>query len=141
MTNTNKRRAENTLHSLRHLRDLGYRAESVERWIERTGRRKDLFGIIDILGIGRPGMIGVQVGSISNRSQHWSKIVTEGQAAATDWIIGGARLVIHSWEKPGGGQRWKLHQDEILPVHLGLDAQKLLNLWLEARGLEFCESL
>ncbi len=149
-----KRARENTSHSVDYLRAQGYHVEFVERWVpgEITkgfiggpGIKKDLFGIMDLLAV-RPGeILGVQVGSLNGRASHKVKILAEPRT--WDWIQSGARLVIHSWDRTEVATSskgalsptkisWRLTEDEILPDHLSLDADKIQTAVLKRMGGE-----
>lgn len=109
-----------TPRSLKKLRESGdyYLVEKVERWQQSPGRpgggvRQDLFGIIDILAIGKGVTMGVQVTSAGQFTAHLRSI-----AALTTEIDGveysrarlileaGWRLEVHGWEKVG--RLWKM---------------------------------
>lgn len=63
-----------TSRTLKRLRDAGYLAGVVERWIPGANIRSDLFGFIDVVAI-RPGeILGVQTTSASNVSARVAKI-------------------------------------------------------------------
>lgn len=109
-----------TPRSLDHLRKTGayYLIEKVERWQKfgdrpGAGVRQDLFGIIDILAIGKGCTMGVQVTSAGQFTAHLRSI-----AALTTEIDGveysrarlileaGWQLEVHGWEKVGN--RWRM---------------------------------
>ena len=59
-----------TARSLKALRDAGWHAEVVERWIPGANIRKDLFGFADILAIKlytRPLLIQVTASAVAAR--------------------------------------------------------------------------
>ena len=51
---------------MKRLRDAGWRAQVVEKWIPHTRQRLDLFGCIDIIAIKGDITLGVQTTSASN---------------------------------------------------------------------------
>ena len=75
---------------LQKLRGEGWVAESVDRWDSFTRRSYDLFGCIDVLGVGPEGTIAVQVTSRANMSARRKKIL-EAEAypamKAAGWVI------------------------------------------------------
>lgn len=95
--------------SLQLLRAEGYRAEVVERWIPQTKRRRDLFGVIDIVALGEAEVIGVQSTSYSNVSARVRKI--EECDALADLRKAGVRLLVHGWRKVRG--RWQCRVVEV----------------------------
>ncbi len=64
-----------TALSLKHLRESGYTAEVVERWIPFAKIRKDFLGIIDILAIkqSEPGVLGVQTTTKDHAANRMAK--------------------------------------------------------------------
>ena len=91
-----------TTRSLKKLREDGWRAAVVEHWNPFAHIRQDLFGVIDIVGVGERGTIGVQTTSDSNVSSRVQKIA-ESDAIVdlrkAKWII-----EVHGWKKVGA--RW-----------------------------------
>ena len=104
-------KAPTTQMSLRHLRELGYICEVVEKWVPSPhhGRnvKTDLFGFIDILAVGHGHTLGVQTttkGEVAKRirkiqdSEHLSTL------AAAGWLV-----TVHGWWQPNGPRtRWEL---------------------------------
>lgn len=85
-----------TALTLRTLRERGYVAEVVEKWISHLGIRKDFFGWIDILVV-RPdtaGVLGVQTTTGSHVSERIMK--AKGNRALFAWIGAGNHLAISS---------------------------------------------
>lgn len=83
--------------TLRNLRERGYLAAVVERWNPHAKIRQDLFGIIDVIGVGPEGTIGVQATSQSNRSKRTRKMVEHesiGPLREAGWT-----LEVHGWKK------------------------------------------
>lgn len=98
--------ASPTQRSLKHLRDAGYLAEVVERWVPGANIRKDLFGFVDLLAIGPAGeVIAVQATSGSNVASRVAKI---SEAATVDAVRkAGWSIHVHGWRKGANG-RWTL---------------------------------
>ena len=86
-----------TQRSLKLLRDQGWIAEVAERWIPAAKRRKDLFGIIDVIGIRGSETIGVQATSYSNVSHRVNKVANSEHI--NDIRDAGWRLEVHGWRK------------------------------------------
>lgn len=95
--------------TLRNLRDRGYRAAVVEHWNSFIKIRQDLFGIIDVVGVGKLGTIGVQSTSFSNRTSRIRKCV-ESEAIG-DLRDAGWSLEVHGWRKVKG--RWQVVIEDI----------------------------
>ena len=88
-----------TARSLAHLRELGYRAQVVERWNPHARIRQDLFGG-DILALkpGEPVFV-VQATTGANHAARREKL--EAAGFITLWTQAGAVLEIWSWSKQG----------------------------------------
>ena len=87
----------NTSRTLRYLRDHGYKAEVVEKYLSFAKRRKDLFDIIDIIAIDGKNILGVQSCSGSTFAEHDKKIIA--CPAATLWLASGGLLWLIGWRK------------------------------------------
>lgn len=100
-----------TQRSLKRLRDMGYEAQVVERWVPGANKRVDLFGFGDILAIGprnaaRSGgrdVLIVQTTSYSNASARVRKIKESPVAPVIREA--GIRIEVHGWRKVSG--RWQ----------------------------------
>ena len=103
-----------TQRTLNLLRDYGLRADVCEKWIPQARKRKDLFGILDLVAIGtldrQPVTLGVQATSGSNHSARISKLI-EAESSA-EWIAAGNRLQVISWTKKGN--RWQPRITELV---------------------------
>jgi len=98
-----------TQRSLALLRKRGYVAEVVEKWIPQVKRRKDLFGIGDVLAIREGEVLLVQATSDSNVSSRVNKI---GDAEATGAVRkAGIRIHVHGWRK--AGSRWQCREVDL----------------------------
>ena len=91
-----------TQRSLKHLREDGWLAEVVERWIPQARKRKDLFGFVDIVALRDDTTLGVQVTSGSNVSARVHKIADSdlvGAVRCAGWAIH-----VHGWRKNSKGR-------------------------------------
>ena len=102
-----------TQRSLKHVRDLGWEAQVVEKWQvipkhPAGGVRIDLFGVIDILCLvpNRGGVTGIQTTSGSNSAARRAKI--EAEPRMIRWCRAGNSLEIHAWAKRGARGKRKL---------------------------------
>jgi hypothetical protein len=105
-----------TQKSLKYLRDNGYTAQVVERYVSFTHRRIDLFGAIDICAVkpGDRGVLGVQTTSSSNHSARVTKAKAIPEIKV--WLEAGNRLVFHSWGlkgKVGKRKTYQLREEEL----------------------------
>ncbi len=93
-----------TQRSLKLLREQGWTAEVVERWIPGANIRKDLFGFVDILAISGNETLAVQCTSYANVSSRVKKIAESdlvGIVRDAGWEI-----QVHGWRKPK--HRWEV---------------------------------
>ena len=96
-----------TTRSLKHLRDQGYIAEVVERWIPGANIRKDLYGCIDIVAVHADNKetLGIQTTSYSNMSARYKKALQQEGLRA--WLQAGNQFVVHGWKK-NKSNRWEV---------------------------------
>lgn len=113
-----------TERTLALYRKQGYVCGKVERWIERTKQRIDLFGTIDILCIQRSvvytgdieyvyagGIIGVQASSGSNHAAHRTKALCEPLLGV--WLQAGGRFQIVTWSQKGPAGKRKVWTERV----------------------------
>lgn len=98
--------------SLAVLRERGYLAEVVERWIPGANIRKDFAGFIDILGVHREregDVIAVQTTTAAHLAERIAKILEHENLG----VIRKANIAIwaHGWSKRGG--RWHLREENL----------------------------
>ena len=99
-----------TQRSLKFMRERGFHAEVVERWIPGANIRKDLFGFIDILCLGADGsIVGVQSTSDSNVAARITKIADSPLVGCVRKA--GIRIVVHGWKKIKG--RWQAREIDL----------------------------
>jgi hypothetical protein len=97
-----------TSRTLEYLRDNGWDADVVERWIPRAFIRKDLFGIIDIVAMSGAGILGVQATSTANVTARVKKAMAEPRLKK--WLSSGGVFHVIGWAKRGRKgevKRWK----------------------------------
>ena len=92
-----------TARSLKYLREMGYLADVVERWIPMARIRKDLFGIGDIFAIKDNERLIVQTTSASNVSARVRKIADHENTPKVR--SAGVSIHVHGWRKNAAG-RW-----------------------------------
>ena len=98
-----------TQRTLKHLRDLGYDAEVVEKYNAFSRRRKDLFDCWDVafVGLGCFGLCQTTSGSnVSARAKKIAENDTTGKLRDA-----GVKLVIHGWRKVKG--RWQVREVDV----------------------------
>jgi hypothetical protein len=92
--------------SLKYLRDNGWTACVVEKWIPPRGKMKfgvriDAFGFGDILACSsdelRPEIALVQTSALSERQRHKDK--TNALDGFYAWKASGGIVLLHSWRK------------------------------------------
>lgn len=93
-----------TQRSLKYLRDAGWLAWVVEKWIPQARKRSDLWGIADILAIRGADILAVQTTSDSNVSARVKKIRDHEN---TPFVRkAGIAIHVHGWKK--AGTRWSV---------------------------------
>ena len=85
---------------------MGYRAAVVEHWNPHAHIRQDLFGIIDVLAVGKGGTVAVQCTSYSNVASRVTKIADS--EAIGDIRDAGWKVLVHGWRKPK--HRWEVRE-------------------------------
>ena len=93
-----------TILTLKNLRKRGYLAAVVEKWNPHAHIRQDLFGFIDVIGVGPLGTIGVQCTTKDHISDRIKKIADHeniGHVREGDWL-----LEVHGWAKVKN--RWQV---------------------------------
>lgn len=98
-----------TQRSLAHLRETYPLVQKVEHWDHYARKRRDLFGIIDIVAVSDDCIVGVQATSASNVSSRIHKI--EDSPALPILRKAGIRVLVHGWRKSKG--RWVLREVDV----------------------------
>jgi len=80
----------------------GYKCEVVESYNAFTKRKKDLFGIFDVLAVGNCETIGIQITSKPNMSARIKKI--QESEYIVELIRSGWRVVVIGWFKNSNGR-------------------------------------
>ena len=129
-----------TQMTLKYLRNEGYVAAVVEKWVSRgqaqqgweggnsekplRGFRQDLFGFIDIIAIDHMFTIAVQSTSGAQLGKHREKIMDNIEARA--WLASSSRRIwLVTWTKKlvkrgGKAKRWCARITELRRADLGL---------------------
>jgi len=102
----------NTSRTLEYIRSQGWEADKVEQfnpYAGKFGKRKDLFGIIDIIALTDKGIMGIQSCGQSF-AEHDKKICEE--PLALKWLEKGGSLLLIGWRKVklkhgGKALRWQ----------------------------------
>ena len=93
--------------TLRELRRRGMTAAVVERWNPHAGIRQDLFGFVDVIGVGEEGTVAVQATSYAHVSERVKKI---GEAEHIGAVReAGWKILVWGWAKVKG--RWTLKRE------------------------------
>jgi hypothetical protein len=89
--------------------EQGYKCDRVESYNAFTKRKKDLFGIFDVLAVGNGETIGIQITSKPNMSARVKKI--EESEFLHEILRSGWRVVVIGWfKKPNGRYDYKLFE-------------------------------
>src|SRR5262245_59354943 len=97
-----------TARTLKRLRQMGFLADVVERWLPGMNRHRDLFGVIDVVAIHRsvPGVMGVQCTTRANAASRLRKI--QANAAVRVWLASGNQIEVWGWFQGGG--KWQVQR-------------------------------
>jgi hypothetical protein len=99
-----------TQRSLKLMRERGFHAEVVEKWIPGANIRKDLWGFADVLCIGSGSPITVvQSTSDSNVAARITKIADSPLVGLVRQA--GIRILVHGWKKVKG--RWQVREVDV----------------------------
>lgn len=99
-----------TARSRKHLEDMGYHVELVEKYNHFTQRKSDLFGFGDLLAIRENEVCVVQTTSASNIASRINKIT---ESPLLDKVRkAGIRIVVHGWKKLANG-RYSLREEDL----------------------------
>ena len=95
-----------TARTLTRLRDLGYHADVVERWLPRANVRRDLFGCIDVVAVHPHDrvILGVQATTAAHVAHRLAK--ARGQPALAAWLRSGGQFQVWGWCRRG--RRWEV---------------------------------
>lgn len=107
-----------TQRSLALLRESGWTAQVVERWVPQARKRVDLFGCIDLVAMRESdkGLLGVQATSASNLAARVTKALAEPRLFT--WLAAGNRFLAHGWAKKGRAGARKLWQVNVREFEL-----------------------
>lgn len=96
-----------TQRTLQWLRDEGYPLVAVtERWNPHAMIRQDLYGIIDVLAVGKD-VLAVQSTSGTSQSNMNARIrKIQDSSALTHLLTAGIRVLVQGWRKGTDG-KWK----------------------------------
>lgn len=112
-----------TQRTLKMVRESGFKAGVVERWLAyagKFGKRQDLFGIIDIIVITPDMTRGIQACS-GSLFEHFRKLTEEKNQESYDWLESTHRsLEIWSWRKvlKKSGSQVKVWKPRIVEITL-----------------------
>ena len=98
-----------TQRSLKLIRERGYLAEVVEKWIPGANVRKDLWGWCDVVALKAGETLAIQATSASNVAARIKKIAeseTVGRVREAGW-----RIVVWGWKKVKG--RWQVVERDV----------------------------
>lgn len=103
-----------TQNSLKYLRKLGYTVQVVEYWNKWARRRIDLFHGIDLVAVKPGEILGVQTTSRDGMYERRCKLLKNSEISV--WLLAGAKLQLHGWDKPDRLYRLKAEEITISDV-------------------------
>ena len=106
-----------TERELKYLREQGFVAEVVEKWIPQTHTRRDLFGFADIIYFDEGGVGLCQVTTVHNMPARVKKVLASDLARR--WVTVANRcLLVVGWKKYAkkvDGKMWRRRCNWIFP--------------------------
>lgn len=129
-----------TQRTLELLRNQCYIPWIVEKYNAFSGRRTDLFHIIDILIVIPTGVIGVQ-STGTDFSGHKKKLMIDEEFFTKHWLKGkGNELILIGWRKVAMKRGWKrkVYKPRLAKITLekgNLHFQELQSTWLRNRNI------
>lgn len=111
-----------TSNTLKLLTSLGIKCQVVEYWNAFARKRRDLFGIIDVVGLHGNKTMGIQTTSDNNISARVNKIIESGELdkleqcgwliAVVGWRKKNARLISRTVIVHSTGARIQTHRTD-----------------------------
>jgi hypothetical protein len=100
-----------TARTLKLLRDSGFVAAVVEKWLPHVNRRRDLFGFADLLAVHRVerGVLLVQATTKANVAARLKKARSKPELSV--WLRNGGRFEVWGWYRDAG--RWQVKRVEV----------------------------
>jgi hypothetical protein len=86
-----------TQRSLQLLRERGYHAGIVERWVGPARKRIDLFGFGDLVALGRGEIVIIQTTTGDNMASRRVKMMALPEFS--EWLRCGGVVELHGWRK------------------------------------------
>ena len=127
-----------TARSLDLLREMGYTAEVVERWVPGAKIRRDLFGFADVLGChAKFGVLAIQCTTGDHAAARTSKAMDE--ARLLTWLKAGAKFEVWGWALRGARGKRKLWVLSRRIAHLDSGAVKFSPVGVTAEIPDSCE--
>ena len=109
-----------TARTMDAVRKSGGLIDVAECYNAFSGRRRDLFGFIDLVAIYPGRIIGIQACTTGDQSKRIKKICEDKRDTAAAWLAAGGEIHVWGWKqykKAVGGRRWR----ETVSV-IGLDS-------------------
>jgi hypothetical protein len=102
-----------TARTLVHLRRLGFLADVVERWLPRANRKRDLFGVADVLAVHPRDqlILLVQATTAAHVADRLRRVQERPELAVL--LRSGLAVEVWGWAKRG--ERWKLRRVAVEP--------------------------
>jgi hypothetical protein len=107
-----------TARTLAHLRRLGFLAAVVERWLPRVERKRDLFGIGDVLAIHPRDRLVLLVQATT--AEHVADRLARVQARPETALLLKAGVGVEVWGWAQRGGRWRLKRVAVTEADLAV---------------------
>ena len=105
-----------TARTLTHLRRLGFIADVCERWLPHVNRRRDLFGLGDVIAFPPRDklVLIVQATSLAHVGDRLARITQRPELAPL--LKAGVAVEVWGWEQRG--ERWQVKRVAVRPEDL-----------------------
>lgn len=84
-----------TARTLQRCRGFGWACDVCEKWSPFAGKRKDLFGFLDVIALTNRGILGIQATSQPNMSARINKIFDTPEFYY--WMCAGGLCEVWGW--------------------------------------------
>ncbi len=102
-----------TQRTLKKWRDAGYQCAVVEYWNSFTKRRKDMFGLFDIVAVGNAEVVFIQTTSRDNiAARIWKVEDPKNNELIAACREANVRLIVEGWKKMASG-KWECREVDL----------------------------
>lgn len=101
-----------TQRSKKLMEERGYLVAVVEHYSPYAGRTNDLYGFIDLLGVGIDGTLAVQTTTGAHAAARVRKI--QASPSLEYVLAAGWQVLCHGWTKPAKSNKWVCREIQVV---------------------------